>query len=35
MKKPFIPIREAILCCPNSGIWNAMTPELKQKYFMC
>jgi hypothetical protein len=33
--KPFIPIREVMLYCPNSDIWNAMAPELKQKYFMC
>jgi hypothetical protein len=35
MNKPFIPIREVIVYCPNSGIWNAMTPALKQQYFMC
>jgi hypothetical protein len=35
MTKPFIPIREVIVYCPNSGIWNAMTPELKRKYFVC
>lgn len=34
-KEPFIRTREVILYCPNSDIWNAMTPELKQKYFMC
>jgi len=34
MKKPFIPIREVISYCPNSGIWNSMKPELKQKYFI-
>lgn len=35
VNKPFIPVREVILYCPNSGIWNSMTPELKQRYFMC
>ncbi len=33
--QPFIPIREVIIACPNSGIWNTMTPALKRKYFMC
>jgi len=35
MKRPFIPIREVILACPNAPIWNAMTPALKRRYFMC
>ncbi len=35
MNRPFIPVREVIVYCPNSGIWNAMAPALKRKYFMC
>lgn len=34
-RSPFIPIREVIMYCPNSGIWNAMTPKLREQYFMC
>lgn len=33
--KPFIPIREVISYCPNSGIWNDLTPALKQRFFLC
>jgi hypothetical protein len=31
MSRPFIPVREVIVYCPNSGIWNAMTPALNLK----
>lgn len=34
-RRPFIPVREAIVACPNSGVWNALSPELKRRYFMC